>query len=264
MDGYISLHRQIIDSAVFASPNYLKIWVWLLIKANYKPKPISIKTGGGETIVDINRGQLIFGRHKAEEELGLSGSMIYRTLQKFQQWNMITIESNNQYSLVTICKYNDYQNESKESEQPMNSERTASEPDLTYERTASEQRVNTSNKDNKDNNKSVGTNGFKKTASTPHTHEGDKFLDELETDARDNLIMQYLSTTVLSQSEKEVFILRIASNNYCKFVGGTYHRIKISQLRPEAEYCKKQGWLDIKVNTNKPEQQKIVDGGVFQ
>jgi hypothetical protein len=97
-----------------------------------------------------------------------------------------------------------------------------------------------------------------------NTHEGDKFLDELETDARDKIIMQYLSTTVLSQSEKEVFILRIASNNYCKFVGGTYHRIKISQLRPEAEYCKKQGWLEIKVNTNKPEQQKIVDGGVFQ
>jgi hypothetical protein len=244
MDGYISLHRQIIDSAVFASPNYLKIWVWLLIKANYKPKPISIKTGGGETIVDINRGQLIFGRHKAEEELGLSGSMIYRTLQKFQQWNMITIESNNQYSLVTICKYNDYQNESKESEQPMNSERTASEPDLTYERTASEQRVNTSNKDNKDNNKRETPNDFKKTNTT---------IEECR---------QYAQMAGHNPMYGERYFHMRNANDWMIPRGKEGMLYPITNVRSDYTNCYNRGYLDT--SSNKPEQQKIVDGGVFQ
>jgi biotin operon repressor len=264
MEGYITLHRQIINSEVFANPNDLKIWLWVLLKANFDNSFDPTQVGLGCKTVNIERGQFIFGRYIAEKELKMSGSMIYRTMQKFKESGMILIESNNQYSVVTVCKYNDYQLNNKKSEQQMNSVQPAFDSDLTCVRPTFDSDLNTSKKEKKDNNKSVGTNGFKKTASTPHTHEGDKFLDELETDARDNLIMQYLSTTVLSESEKEVFILRIASNNYCKFVGGTYHRIKISQLRPEAEYCKKQGWLEIKVNTNKPEQQKIVDGGVFQ
>jgi hypothetical protein len=145
MEGYIQLHRQILDSAVFANPNYLKIWLWILIKANHKDKEVPIKIGGGSSTIAVKRGEFLFGRNSSSEELCMSGSMIYRTLKKFEKWKMITIKSNNQYSVITICNYDTYQS-------TINTERTTDELDLNQTRTRRELDVNTTNNDNNDNN----------------------------------------------------------------------------------------------------------------
>ena len=73
MEGWIRLHRDILDSDVFASQKMLKIWVWCLCKANFKDRIIPLKIGRGETLVKVKRGQFIFGRFKAEEELFIDG-----------------------------------------------------------------------------------------------------------------------------------------------------------------------------------------------
>jgi hypothetical protein len=99
--------------------------------------------GIGFTTVEVSRGQLLFGRHKAEEELGIDGSLIYRALHKFEELGQINIQSNSQYSIITICKYDTYQSYDKDDEQPMNNLRTTIEQPLNNERTADEQRVNT-------------------------------------------------------------------------------------------------------------------------
>jgi hypothetical protein len=108
-NGFILLSRGILDSDVFASQKLLKIWIWCLCKANFKDKTVPLKFGKGEQIIKVKRGSFIFGRNKAEEELFIDGSTIYKSMQKLKQMEMIEIESNNQYSIVTICKYNDYQ-----------------------------------------------------------------------------------------------------------------------------------------------------------
>lgn len=129
--GYILLARSILDSDVFASQKLLKIWVWCLCKANYKDRSVPFKIGKGETIVNVKRGSFIFGRNKAEEELFIDGSTIYKSMQKLELMNMIKIQSNNQYSVVTICKYNEYQqNENYKvtsNEQPSNNQVTSNE-----------------------------------------------------------------------------------------------------------------------------------------
>jgi len=107
---WVKIHRDILESQVFASQTTLKIWIWLLLKAKYKDCFVSLKTGQGEQSIKIKRGQLLFGRFKAEKETGINGSTIYKHIQKLEQWGNILIESNNQYSLITIVKYNDYQN----------------------------------------------------------------------------------------------------------------------------------------------------------
>jgi len=127
MAGYIKLHRQLMDSLQFKNPNYLKVWVWMLLKANHKPGIASIKVNSGFSNVPLNRGQFIFGREKAEEQLNLNGSMIYRILKIFEKDNSIIVKSNNKYSIITICKYDSYNGEDLEVEQPVNSQRTASE-----------------------------------------------------------------------------------------------------------------------------------------
>lgn len=141
--SYIKLHRDIIESYCFSDSNALKVWIWLLLKANYKKSFLTIKSGRGQTTIELNRGQLIFGRNRAESELGIHSSSIYRIMQKFQDLEQIIIEPNSHYSVITICKYDDYQGDSEQDEQHLNSIRTANEQHSNSIRTAFEQHLNT-------------------------------------------------------------------------------------------------------------------------
>ena len=141
MEGYLKLYRQIIDSEIFASPNGLKIWIWCLCKASYKEKYMTIQIGRGESSVKLDVGSFLFGRFKAEQELDLSGSMIYRWMKRFEDLGMINIVSNSHYSIITICNWETYQESNSESEQPLDSRWTAVG-----------QPLNTNKKDKKDKN----------------------------------------------------------------------------------------------------------------
>lgn len=127
-----------MESYAFANPVSLKIWLWMLLKANYKKTFIPLKSGKGIISVEVDRGQFLFGRFKAEEELNIDGSMIYRQLQKLEELEQIKIESNNQYSLITICNYDTYQSKLDKNEQPSNNERTPNEQRTGNERTTNE------------------------------------------------------------------------------------------------------------------------------
>ena len=122
--GYIKIHREILDSEVFANRSDLKIWLWLLCKASYKIRYKEVKVGKGYTTVKLEEGDLLFGRGKAEEALGLDGSLIYRTLQKFEDNGMIFLKVNNQYTVISIANWEEYQGEN---ELDMNEIRTPNE-----------------------------------------------------------------------------------------------------------------------------------------
>ena len=135
MEGFISLHRALLDSMIFSSQTGLKIWIWLLLKASFKKRYVSLKIGKGETTVTIERGQLLFGRYKAEEELCIDGSTIYKWIKKLEENGMILIQSNNQYSIITICNYDTYQSGNATNEQPTNNQRTTNEQPTNNQRT---------------------------------------------------------------------------------------------------------------------------------
>lgn len=145
MEGYFKVHRKILDSQVFAHQTALKIWVWCMAKVTFKERFISLKIGKGDTTVKLLPGQFIFGRFKAEEELNIDGSTIYKWIQKFAspEFNMIIIESNNQYSIITLCNWEQYQNGDEE-------EVTTKEQPSNNQVTAAEQPSNTNKNDNKD------------------------------------------------------------------------------------------------------------------
>ena len=144
-NGFILLSRSILDSEVFASQKLLKIWLWCLLKANHKNAFVPLTVGDGETTISIKRGQFIFGRFKAEEELCIDGSTIYKLMKKLEEMGNINISSNNRYSIVTINNYNTYQDAKlykvAADEQQSNS-RVAAE----------EQQSNTNKNDKNDNN----------------------------------------------------------------------------------------------------------------
>lgn len=140
MSDWIKVHRRLLDSDVFANPNTLKVWVWLLLKANYKDRVLSLRTGRGSEDVPIKRGRVLFGRKTAAKELKLSESSAYRNIKKLESLGKITVKSNTHYSIITICKYDLYQSIG-------DTDRTANEQLTNSRRTANEQQVNTPKKD---------------------------------------------------------------------------------------------------------------------
>lgn len=138
MSDWIKIHRSILESYSFANPVSFKIWAWMLLKANYKTSFAPLKIGKGTISVKIERGQFIFGRNKAEKELNIDGSTIYRTLQKFEELKQIKIEASSQYSIITICNYDFYQSKQDQDEQPTNNLRTGNEQPTNSTRTTDE------------------------------------------------------------------------------------------------------------------------------
>jgi len=144
-EGYVKLYRQILNSDVFASQKMLKIWVWCLCRANYKARSVPCKTGRGETIVKLNSGEFIFGRFKAEEELNIDGSTIYKIIKQLESFGNISIKSSTHYSVITICNWDRYQQE-------IDNEVTTNEQPSNNQVTTNEQPSNTDKKDKKDKN----------------------------------------------------------------------------------------------------------------
>jgi hypothetical protein len=108
-NGFVFLSRNLLESKVFANPITLKIWIWLLLKAQYVPQHFSLQIGKGFEDVTLKRGQVLYGRKKAAKELQISGSTIEYHLKKLMTYGNIERKSNTHYSIITICNYDTYQ-----------------------------------------------------------------------------------------------------------------------------------------------------------
>lgn len=118
---WLRLYRRLLDHEVFQDPWLLKLFIWCLLKANFKPS-----TFHGEP---IGVGQFVTGRHRAAEDLGVSPSKWYRGIQRLCEppYSVITATPNSKWTTITVCNYSTYQYKPSKGEQQVNSKRTASE-----------------------------------------------------------------------------------------------------------------------------------------
>jgi hypothetical protein len=114
--GWIKLHRSIIDWEWFDDANTLSLWIHLLLKANYKDS-----TWHG---VEVKRGSMIAGRIELSKMTGISEQSIRTSLSKLKSTNNITIKSTNKYSVISINNYDKYQ----DTNQPDNQQLTSNQP----------------------------------------------------------------------------------------------------------------------------------------
>lgn len=101
MQGYIKLHRKILDNGVFEDAELLKVFVWCILKANTTSNMVYGRK------VDI--GQFITGRITASEELKIRPSTIYKRLQKLKRQGYIDLSSTTKNTLITVVNYKAYQ-----------------------------------------------------------------------------------------------------------------------------------------------------------
>ena len=76
MQGFITIHRKIMESAVYKDSHAVHLWLHLLMKANHKDKAFIMN--GCE--VQVNRGQTLTGRKALSAETGIQESKIQRLL----------------------------------------------------------------------------------------------------------------------------------------------------------------------------------------
>jgi len=250
--GWISLHRKIIESEVFANANHLKIWIWMLCKANRKEQYCNIKIGLNESTVLVKRGEFIFGRKKAGVELRLNQSLVYRVIKKFESLQMIVLKSNNHFSIISICNYDTYQSNEKD-------KRTASEQPANSQRTASEQPANTNNKDNNTNK----SNNTRKNAHASEFEITENVVEEISPTVKEQnaglpippalqppTIEQCRQVAMMSGHDpaygESYFYLRDA-DGWCKPRGkGEYMTmIPIANWRSDYANVKNQGYLKL-------------------
>jgi hypothetical protein len=107
--GYVALYRKLIGSRVFQNSDLLKVFIWCLLKANHEERWVPITTGTGKTEVFVKRGQFIFGRNTAAEELMMPASSIRNRIGALQKMEIISVKPDSHYSIITIINWDIYQ-----------------------------------------------------------------------------------------------------------------------------------------------------------
>ncbi len=119
MDGWIKLHRGVLDHFVSKDKDVFLLWITILLLANHK----SVKFPVGNKVVEVRKGQFMTSRKALSERTGLAESKVERVLKMLKKEQQIEQQSFSKYRLISITNYSLYQS----TEQQVNSNRTASE-----------------------------------------------------------------------------------------------------------------------------------------
>ena len=112
MEGWICLHRKMLDWEWYSDANTFRLFIHLLLLANHEEKKWK-----GQV---IKRGQLITSSEHLAEDLKLSRQQIRTSINKLKSTSEITTKSTNRFLLITIEKYGEYQDKQKEINQQNN------------------------------------------------------------------------------------------------------------------------------------------------
>ena len=105
MNGYIKLHRQLIESPVFQNEKLLKVWIWCLLKASHTAHEEIV----GLQKVYLEPGQFVFGSIKGAEAVGMPRTTFTRCLDALKKFEMLDIKTNNKFSIATVENWGKFQ-----------------------------------------------------------------------------------------------------------------------------------------------------------
>lgn len=118
--SYIKLERKMLDWEWFSDPSTAHLWVYLLLKANFK------RNSWRGVVVD--EGCLITSESTLVAETGLSRQQIRTALKKLISTNEITKVSTREYTLIKVNKWALYQVSNQDDNQPPTSVATNEPP----------------------------------------------------------------------------------------------------------------------------------------
>ena len=142
MEGFIVIHRKMLDWEWYSDPLMVHLWITLLLMANYEDK----KWCG----IVIKRGQLVTSFDKLSLQTGMSIRQLRTRLDRLEDCECITKQTTNKYTIVTICNYSSYQDIPDDNDSQATSKRQSNDNQTTIKRQQH-------NKDNKETSNNTHT-----------------------------------------------------------------------------------------------------------
>ena len=100
-EGWIKLHRSLLEWEWFTDSNTLHVFIYLLLKANIK----DVKYRG----LVIPKGSLVVTVSDIGNVLGLSHKAVRTALEHLRLSEQIATQATNKFTIITICNYASYQ-----------------------------------------------------------------------------------------------------------------------------------------------------------
>ena len=101
MEGWIKIHRRVVDWEWFTHPNMLRLWIYLLVKASGEDR----EWRG----ITIKKGELVTSLSTISTETGIPLISVRRGLERLQVSRQVSIQTTQKWTKITICKYDSYQ-----------------------------------------------------------------------------------------------------------------------------------------------------------
>ena len=169
--GWIKLHRALLDWEWFSDANTSHVLMYCLLKANHKDRKYR------DTLV--KRGTFLTGRELISRETGCSVREVRTALKRLESANVLTSKTSSQGTVIEVLNYDRYQSIDQQNDQQ-----------ATSERPANDQRATTNKNDKNDKNEkniiptlSEVEEYFTKTDKIGSTHitlEAENFINHYE------------------------------------------------------------------------------------
>ena len=137
--GFIKLHRQILEWEWYKDANTMRLFLHFLLKANHKEKKWQ-----GHT---INKGSFITSLDNLVIETGLSKMQIRTAIKKLKLTHEITHETTRSFSIITINNWEQYQDNN-----------TQDNIEITHKQHTDNTPITLTNNDKNDKNIVIGEN----------------------------------------------------------------------------------------------------------
>ena len=115
MQGYIKLHRQIVEWEWYKSIPVKVLFLHCLLRANHADKKWQGKT--------ITKGSFVTSYENLSVETGLSVQQVRTAITKLKLTSEITHKSTSQYSIITINSWEEYQEDNTQNNKQITKEK---------------------------------------------------------------------------------------------------------------------------------------------
>lgn len=137
MEGWIKLHRRLLEWEWYDEPNTFRLFMHCLLKANHKDNNYR-----GQL---VKAGSFLTSRDLLAKETGLTTQQVRTSLKRLETTNEITTKKSKKGTVLQVIKYVSYQHDNQQSNQQTNQQLTNNQP-------TANQQLTTNNNDNNDNN----------------------------------------------------------------------------------------------------------------
>lgn len=179
MEGWIKVHRKLVDWEWYNDINVKVVFLHLLLTANHKEKQWK-----GQTIL---RGQKLTSIEHLADDVGLTFQQTRTALKKLKSTHEITIKTTNKNTLITIEKFNNYQFEIDEDNKQNNKQFNNL---ITNNQQTNNKQITTNKNEKNDNNDNIKKEKNKKRKTFEEVLAENNCSEELESSIRDFIDMR--------------------------------------------------------------------------